>query len=263
MLALVAHGKRFVTSTTTDSKPPVSLFVNYESRHETLLHFQTAFALGRNEAKIYFNPGLDSLKLPRHHPLGMCFGINDLQKLTSITVPELFPALPSFRNTAGPWDFHSYPAVRTAQVPPVSDGTVAYYPEFDRAWQLLRWRFPNLREINLDPVSDCKLHDSAPGRLGLRPRDFHGSPDPRLVDRYCLSCHNLQTGVARRFRQIGTNTSYLECIFDAYGFFGPPTYERTRFAVGTVKKEGHKDEDVTVSTSPTPAPTNVCRICLQ
>ncbi|KAK8024137.1 hypothetical protein PG993_012203 [Apiospora rasikravindrae] len=230
-----------------EAEPPVSLFVNFESRHETLLHFQTAFALDGNDAKIYFNPSLDSLNLPRHHPLGLCFEINDLQKLTSITVPELFPALPSFKKFAGPWDFHLYPAVKNAQIPPVVDGTVAHYPEFDRAWQLLRWRFPNLREINLEPVSDCKLHDSAPVFLGYTPLDILANPDPRLVDQCCLSCHNLQRGAARRFRQIGRNTSYLECIFDAYGFFGPPTYERKNVVVGTVKREGRKDEDVTVS----------------
>lgn len=242
-LSLRAHCEDFDTSTTTDSKPPVSLFINSESRHETLLHFQTAFAIDGSDAKVYFNFALDSLKLPRHHPLGLCFEINDLQRLTSITVPELFPILPSFYKIVGPFDFHRSRMVLNAQIPPVTDGTVACYPEFDQAWQLLRWRFPNLREINLEPVSECKFHRVHESNLLSRPIHIENS----LVDQYCLSCENLRKGVVTRFNRIGLNSPYLERAFDAHGFFGPPAYMREKVVIGTVKKEGQKDEQVTVS----------------
>ncbi|KAK7917135.1 hypothetical protein PG985_010743 [Apiospora marii] len=240
-----ANGRDFIASTTTDSKPPVSLFVNYESRHETLLHFQTAFALSGNKARIYFNFSLDSLKLPRHHPLGLCFEVNDLQKLTSITIPELFPILPLFKNRTGPYDFHKSPMLQNARVPPVTDGTLAFYPEFDHAWQLLRWHFPNLREINLEPVSNCKLQNSAMSRLV--PINLNTSTNPYATDEWCTSCHNLQVGASRRFRQVGVNAPYLESVFDACGFFGPPAYLRNKVVVGTVKKKGRQDENVTVT----------------
>ncbi|KAK8102767.1 hypothetical protein PG984_015913 [Apiospora sp. TS-2023a] len=242
-----AHGKDFVTSTTTDSKPPVSLFVNHESRHETLLHFQTAFALDGSDAKVYYNFALDSLKLPRHHPLGLCFDINDLQKLTSITVPELFPNLTCFTRKVGPFDFHRSRMVLDAQIPPAADDTVAYYPEFDRAWQLLRWRFPNLREINLEPVSDCKLHKVEEPLIPSRPIRIEHNPWPEKIDQYCNSCENLRNGAVTRFPSVGLNTPYLERVFDGYGFYGSPAYKRARVVVGIVKKEGKKDEEVTVT----------------
>lgn len=263
-LAFKTRGKDFVTSTTTESKPPVSLFINSESRHETLLHFQPAFALHGSDAKVYFNFALDSLKLPRHHPLGLCFEVNDLQKLTSITVPELFPNLPCFTRKVGPLDFHRTRMVQDAQIPPASDGTVAYYPEFDRAWQLLRWRFPNLREINLVPVSDCKLHRDYDPLSPARPIRIEQNPWPAMIDQYCLSCENLRSGVVARFNSVGLNSPYLERVFDAHGFFGPPAYTRTKVVVGTVAKGGKTDEEVTVSHSQTqPAVLSFLRAILR
>ncbi|KAK8877283.1 hypothetical protein PGQ11_002229 [Apiospora arundinis] len=239
----------FDTSTTSELEPPVSLFVNRESRHETLLHFQTAFALNGRDAKIYFNFSLDTLNLPLHHSLGMCFGINDLKKLTVITVPELFPAIPGFVPRIGPWDHTRSSMIVNARVPPVADGTVASSPEFDRAWQLLRWRFPNLREINLVPATDCKLHDSTLILKRTRPLDILRNGSPEELALHCHSCRNLQCGANRRFPLIGLDTPYLQRVFDALGLFGNPAYRPGKAVIGTVKanKKGQKDEDITVN----------------
>lgn len=246
-----AIGKDLVTSTTSDSAPPASLFVNHESRHETLLHFQPAFSLDGGHTNVYFNFGLDTMKLSRHYSLGMCFGVNDLHKLRSITIPELSPHLPCFGHRIGPNDYSRSRMVLSALVPPVADGTIAYYPEFYAAWMLLRWHFPNLRVINLEPVSDCRLHDST---LALTPRglaELIREATYHDVDKQvCFSCLNLQLG-SQRFPQIGLNTPYLQQIFDASGIFGPPIYRQRRVIIGCVKaaSEAQKDEEVTVSNS--------------
>ncbi len=55
------------TATYTHTSLPVSLFVNRESRNETLFHYSLAFRLPHGESRVYFNFAVDIPAVMKHH----------------------------------------------------------------------------------------------------------------------------------------------------------------------------------------------------
>ncbi|KAI0124694.1 hypothetical protein BJ170DRAFT_597551 [Xylariales sp. AK1849] len=243
----------FITSTWTDSQPPITLFVNQESRHETLRYFEHgALNLIWGESRVWINFDLDVVHLPIHSPLHMAFTKDTLARLVRVAVPELAPALQQFAIYNGRWDAEQ---CQWKYVPP-SRGLSALYHDFDRVWRLLRWRFPNLREIDLGHFHACGKYNSTKW-LGLRsPLDLKGGTgfSAKQVDQHCHSCFNLQARVRTGFPVIGLpNVNQdpqqdLARILDSHDIM-EPIYYRKQLVIGTVKSErkGEGIEDVTVN----------------
>lgn len=69
----------------TPAQLPSTLFVNRESRHETLRHYRLAFQLPGYESRIYFHPGMDIPCLARHN-LSNFQGCVDLAEVDELMV---------------------------------------------------------------------------------------------------------------------------------------------------------------------------------
>ncbi len=84
------HEKAVATITSTDTKPPVSLFVDSVARYHTLRHYRLAFALPGGESHVYFNFAIDTLFVPTDTPI---WGVISLAELANLR----FLAIQSFR----------------------------------------------------------------------------------------------------------------------------------------------------------------------
>lgn len=69
------------------TSPPAILQANHESRVEALRIYKLSFATKTSEPRIYFNPYIDVLYLPRHRAMGYDDTLRDFR--TFLTTPEL------------------------------------------------------------------------------------------------------------------------------------------------------------------------------
>ncbi|OTA91341.1 hypothetical protein M434DRAFT_32789 [Hypoxylon sp. CO27-5] len=263
----------FHTRTSPTCKPPMSLWVNQESRRETAKHFEYTFILPDGYPTrgymgdlwastscrggwtcVLFNFDLDILAFPLHSPLSTAFSRTDLFRLRRVSFPELVPVLPEFVNHTGAFDQR----LLELQPRPAMENPPKY-PEFDRAWRFIQMCFPSLREIRLEPFYSCGRYSSTKAQpvraLGLVANDPNF--DPSNVDRHCNSCMNIQNSARTRFRRVGikrpadASTDYLRCeldrMLDHYGIM-EPIFKQEKLVIGTVPgaKEGEKEE-VTVT----------------
>ncbi|KAI1392308.1 uncharacterized protein F4822DRAFT_124280 [Hypoxylon trugodes] len=229
----------FETSTWSTSKPPMSLWVNKESREETLTHYELALALPDGESlvpgghsKLYFNFNLDALVYPLHRSLSLAFSQYDLSRVIRISVPELVPALPIFAKWNGPQGKN-----RSRTLPKVDDEDVAiWHPDFRFAWRALRQWFPSLREIRLLPFYTCK---------------YYHSNEPTPTHANCASCNGLHAEIARRFPHLSEDPQTpqydLDRILDRIDIMQPVFKDET-LVIGRVagKRQGEY-EAVTVT----------------
>ncbi|KKY29385.1 putative quinate permease [Diaporthe ampelina] len=78
-----------VTTLTTSAAPlPGTLWINNESRYETLRHYEIAFACPRNgSSQVYFNFELDELEIRRHGELKSAISREELARVKALVVP--------------------------------------------------------------------------------------------------------------------------------------------------------------------------------
>lgn len=78
-----------VTTVSTSTAPlPVTLWINQESRFETLRHYKIAFACPRNgSSQVYFNFRIDELEIRQHGDLRSIINKEDLGKLKALIIP--------------------------------------------------------------------------------------------------------------------------------------------------------------------------------
>ncbi|KAI0010906.1 hypothetical protein F4779DRAFT_638262 [Xylariaceae sp. FL0662B] len=233
--------------------PPVSLWVNGESRDETLRHFQPALGCALGQSTMYFNFNLDILDFPLHSPLSTAFSMGDLSRLRRLSIPELVPTLPSFKMLTGRWD--DTPIYSLRKTYGEIDESI-YYAEFRKAWRLLRRSFPELREIYLTPFHQCKRYDSTKAIDHRGPLDIESYSDILLdeIDRNCHSCMNIQSGISTRFHPIGVGASRpsaqeeFNMVLDHHNIMAPVIKQR-KISIGRAprKHRNDRDEDVIVT----------------
>ncbi|KAI1454085.1 hypothetical protein F4805DRAFT_441136 [Annulohypoxylon moriforme] len=253
---------RFVTHTRSTTRPPTSLWVNRESRGETLRHFELAFALPDrcpytgiqdqsskhfgSHTFAYFNFDLDKLVFPLHRQLADAFSQLDLSRLRRVSIPELAPALPRFTHHGFPLN---PPLPRI--LPKVDDeDQVVRYDEFKYVWRLLRKWFPSLREIHLDKFSACENYQFTERSRELR---YFSSPSLRFVKvPYCYLCDMIQSEVIVNYPRLGMRSyygpqQYMDRILEGHDII-QPVFEKQTLVIGRVKGgRGEQDEDVTVT----------------
>ncbi|KAI1091988.1 hypothetical protein F5B19DRAFT_242376 [Rostrohypoxylon terebratum] len=248
-----------VSRTRSTTRPPISLWVNRESRSETLMHFQIALAStghcpcdrvhGDSPGAFticsfaYFNFNLDILVFPFHDPLSTAFSQHDLSRLTRLSVPELAPALPRFTDGIGQAAY-----LKPFSLPPLrNEDEVVRYPEFKNVWRYLRKWFPSLREIHLEKFTECEHYNPAEPRRQL--------PEGLVLrgrSAYCSFCAYMQRAIRRNFPALGLKEHYgpqydMDCILDAHTIT-QPVFKKQTLVIGRVKgKQGKKDEPVTVT----------------
>ncbi|KAI0169779.1 hypothetical protein GGR52DRAFT_592348 [Hypoxylon sp. FL1284] len=150
---------QFITVTSAQARPPIALWINQESRQETLRHYSLCLALAATEVgqtKVYFNFDLDRLVYPVHNPLSTSFWMGDMSRLRNLTIPELAPALPDYVKNSGPWsdDKIEHPQKFDHKEP-------VMHEDFDLLWYVLRKFFPALRNIRLEPFHRCSKYVSS------------------------------------------------------------------------------------------------------
>ncbi|KAI1212694.1 uncharacterized protein F4807DRAFT_346276 [Annulohypoxylon truncatum] len=251
---------KIVTHTRSTTRPPVSLWVNRESRDETLMRFKLSLTLPvlcpYNQIRdkpselsnirtfVYFNFDLDRLVFPLHSPLSTAFSQLDLSRLRRISIPEWGPALPFFTKRIGPNDHmprHLLPKID-------DEDQVVRYDEFKYVWRLLRKWFPSLREIHLDKFTECERYQTTSRRQEGTYSDLYltrGTPN-------CDFCSNSQSAITRFFPRLGRKDQYgpqhdIDCILEGHGIIQPVFKKRT-LTIGRVKGErGKLYEKVTVT----------------
>lgn len=90
-----------VTTVSTSTAPlPVTLWINHESRHETLRYYEIAFACPRNgSSQVYFNFRIDELEIRQHADLKSVINREDLAKVKALIVPMGHKVARSASNT--------------------------------------------------------------------------------------------------------------------------------------------------------------------
>ncbi|KAG6367406.1 hypothetical protein INS49_001595 [Diaporthe citri] len=91
-----------VTTVSTSTAPlPVTLWINQESRHETLRYYEIAFACPKNgSSQIYFNFRIDELEIRRHAgSLKSIISREELARLKALIVPAGYKEARSASNT--------------------------------------------------------------------------------------------------------------------------------------------------------------------
>lgn len=78
-----------VTTVSTSTAPlPVTLWINQESRYETLRNYKIAFACPRNgSSQVYFDFRIDELEILQHGDLRSIINREDLSKLKALIIP--------------------------------------------------------------------------------------------------------------------------------------------------------------------------------
>lgn len=85
------------TVTTSSAQLPVTLWINAESRDETLRHYQISFARSRNgRSHVYFNFDIDELEIPRHCSPLQAIGREELAKIRFLGMPASDVQYPAF-----------------------------------------------------------------------------------------------------------------------------------------------------------------------
>ncbi|KAI0885949.1 uncharacterized protein GGS22DRAFT_159420 [Annulohypoxylon maeteangense] len=250
---------KFVVTTRSTTRPPLSLWVNRESRRETLRHFELALMLPDrcpthtvpckhpgSRTFVFFNFDIDRLVFPLHHPLQTAFTQLDLSRLRRISIPELAPALPKFAR-------HNSLLERPApHILPEVDGEdeAVCYGEFKYVWRLLRQWFPSLREIHLDKFTDCERYGhSKENPVSEHRRKYGGYFNHGLhAIHRCHSCYKIHNSILRSFPKLGLGLGYdMDCIFEGHDIV-EPVFEKQTLIIGQVKSgQGKKDENVTVT----------------
>ncbi|ORY60581.1 uncharacterized protein BCR38DRAFT_476517 [Pseudomassariella vexata] len=241
------------TATWSATKPPPSLFINKESRAETLRHYEQALYLAGGGSVCYFNFDLDIVRVPVHNAVGMVLHPKQFKRLQRISIPELSPALSSFANNVGQWDEAEITTAGWTIVPTIEDPPISF-PEFGRVWRLLRWQYPNLREINLERFYQCNRYESTKTSRLDYPLDLAARPQFRRIsnfDDHCHSCFNIQKAIDQRFPQIinATKGTQLDIwrILDHHQI-SEPVWRQKKLVIGTLPAEnGRNEEKVTVT----------------
>ncbi|KAI5921859.1 hypothetical protein F4810DRAFT_676220 [Camillea tinctor] len=229
-------------------KPPVSLWVNQESRRETLQKYSLAFRLAGGRSTIYFNFERDMLYFSLHSPLSAAFLQKDLSQLTRISIPELGPMVYSFAQRMEPWFLELTELPRRD-----ADDDRYTYPEFKEVWILLRRWFPALREITVQPFYECDCYNvTRINNYGLPIRvEAHEMFDIPDFDDFCYSCFNIQDTVDHSYPPLDTShrsiRNDINRIMDFEGISHPVHVEEI-LVIGNAPptKRGQKDEDVVV-----------------
>lgn len=95
---------RVTTTTMSTAQLPVTLWINSESRYETLRHYEIAFACPKNgDSKVYFNFEIDELEIRRHGALRSIISGEDLAKVKALIVPMGHKEARSTENTLDKW----------------------------------------------------------------------------------------------------------------------------------------------------------------
>ncbi|KAI1876015.1 uncharacterized protein JN550_001511 [Neoarthrinium moseri] len=246
-----------VTRTWTDTQSPPSMYVCHESRSETLQYFEAGgLKLRQGISKVWVNLNLDNIRLSLHTPLHLAFTQETCARLVRISVPELAPTLSRFSRSIGHWD----PEKRNSWAVPKVYGVETHDADFRYVWSLLRWKFPNLREINLERFTECNRYESTKTLRQNQPLDLENLSHTNLAAReanlHCHSCMNIQHTIKNRFTSIGqtaywdhlTSAEDLERVYDAHCIMRP-MYKKERIVIGAVKAAGtqKKDEEVVVN----------------
>ncbi|KAI0602627.1 hypothetical protein F4775DRAFT_588192 [Biscogniauxia sp. FL1348] len=181
-----------VTLTRSTCKPPISLWVNHESRCQTLRKYERAFHLIHGYSTIYFNFEKDMLYFSLHSPLAAAFTRRDMSRLTRLSIPAIEPPLRSFIMMLGDWDI-SVPDIHRRD----EEDNRYEYPEFKYVWRLMRCWFPALREINIQPFHECDCYNVTK-RLNLHHPiliNVDVAWDVDDYDDFCYSCFNIQDNI--------------------------------------------------------------------
>ncbi|KAI0379116.1 hypothetical protein F5Y04DRAFT_290577 [Hypomontagnella monticulosa] len=231
----------FVTHTSSKVPPPLSLWVNQESRDETLRHFEIAFGMSGGSSTAFFNFDIDTLQFNLHNPLSSAFSVFDLCRLRRLTIPSLM--------VTGPLN------MLPRQAPPKVDNedTDICDVEFRYVWRILRRWFPSLREINLSMFLGCQRYITTsreinhPLHLAL---PMHRNIDCTTVEGYCHTCLGIRQildAYAPRSGPADTRSD-LSRMLDRNGVTSW-CLSATKYVIGRIpcEKEHGKTEDVTVS----------------
>ncbi|OTB03951.1 hypothetical protein M426DRAFT_262645 [Hypoxylon sp. CI-4A] len=256
------------TSTNRTNRPPMSLWVNKESRHETLLHFENSFHMPHyypfmnpiyhclaGHSFVFFNFDLDTLVYPIHSPLSTSFSQQCLSKVVRIVIPESWPNVRCFGAIInGPQRVN---ILNRALQAAGNRDKKACHKEFNTAWRFLRRWFPSLREITLAPWHTCRHYEHSMKLPFLNNTSQINNPTKEAADgshmwdKYCSACKTTQymiTGYLNHL--VGRNHSRrvdLHRLFARYHFVNPISKQET-MVIGRVpgEKEG-QEEDVTVT----------------
>ncbi|KUI73271.1 hypothetical protein VM1G_08987 [Cytospora mali] len=75
--------------TTSCTRPPATLWINYESRSETLKHYQLSFTCpSEGTSHVYFNFDIDELQISRHCRVRPAISREELARLRVLVVPS-------------------------------------------------------------------------------------------------------------------------------------------------------------------------------
>ncbi|KAI1501874.1 hypothetical protein F5X99DRAFT_428132 [Biscogniauxia marginata] len=243
------QGQYIITYTKSNCTPPISLWVCWESRHETMEHFGLALRLPGGVSSICFNFDLDILYWTLHSPLSAAFSRKDMSKLTRVSIPELAPAVPSFVELIPLWNPEPDRMKRQSE-----EDKRYKFEEFKYVWRLLRRWFPALREITIQPFHQCDCYAvtkklEVPYPINIVDDLDYDIPD---FDDFCESCFNIQESINRYFPTIGTSDGSaqddVDRILDQEDIL-EPVYKAESIVIGTVPaaKSWEEDEEVIVN----------------
>ncbi|TLD08574.1 uncharacterized protein PgNI_07351 [Pyricularia grisea] len=125
---------------------PITLWIDRESRAETLKHYRLAFALRGGESRVYFNFRLDTLRIPVHGKLWRLVQRRDLQDLERLRM-------------IGTADDPSGSRSRSVNPAPATTHNPAEPPA--AMGSLLRALCPRLRHVTIEPAWACARNDLA------------------------------------------------------------------------------------------------------
>ncbi|KAI1343217.1 hypothetical protein F5Y15DRAFT_427669 [Xylariaceae sp. FL0016] len=242
-----AYPVRHICTHTSASRsgPPLSLWINQESRDETMLYFQPAFSLPFGTTSLYFDFNFNGLHFPLHKPLLTAFTKPDLKRLRRITIPELTPMLCSFVSTVL-WP----PRTRTRPLLPVEgEKDSISHRDFTLSWRLLQKWFPNLREITFTRFGSCERYENT---AKVQSQTLLEINELVACDNFCWSCLWVQRVIRQIFRtpddsQDYADSSHLRRFFEYHGLWNPK-YTQKKMVIGTMpaKREGEAREEVVV-----------------
>ncbi|TLS26143.1 hypothetical protein PpBr36_05004 [Pyricularia pennisetigena] len=128
----------------TGTRIPITLWIDRESRAETLKHYRLAFALRGGASRVYFNFGVDTLRVPVHGKLWRLVQRRDLQDLVRLRMVGTADD-PSASRSRG-LDATAATTHNPAE-PPAAMGA------------LLRALCPRLRHVTIEPAWACARND--------------------------------------------------------------------------------------------------------
>lgn len=145
------------TVTKTNAQPPVSLWVDTESRLETLKYYRLSFGLlAKGVSQVYFNFDIDALEIPRHIPLIGSMHRTDLAKIKSLIVPRIHRNWERYYMTSAWFKLqrrHPYQSHNTSSPGRLDAVREALLGEICQKLELI---CPKLRRIELPEIDCCK-----------------------------------------------------------------------------------------------------------